>query len=192
MVCGVLCDGPTIDAFWQTLRELGRVEGQNLVRDVRGAGGEPERLPSILADVLAARPDVIVTVSPQPTRAAKIATSSVPIVLAFVANPVLIGLVPSLTHPEGNLTGVTTLAALGFIAKQLELLKEAAPRATRVAVLWSSTNEIHRARLPKEMEEAQRLRLHLQMIDVPGPAVIDRAGVRRGRQRACGGGARRR
>jgi putative ABC transport system substrate-binding protein len=95
--------------------------------------------------------------------------------MAFVADPVLIGLVPSLTHPGGNLTGVTTLAALGFIAKQLELLKEAVPRATRVAVLWNSTNEIHRARLPKEMEEAQRLRLHLQMVDVPAPAAIEPA-----------------
>jgi len=175
MVCGVRCDGPTIDAFWQTLRELGLVDGQNLVRDIRGAGGEPERLPSILADVLAARPDVIVTFAPQPTRAAKAATSSVPIVMAFVADPVLIGLVPSLTHPGGNLTGVTTLPALGFIAKQLELLKEAVPRARRVAVFWNSTNEIHRANLPKELQEAQRLRLQLQMIDVRGPADIEPA-----------------
>jgi putative ABC transport system substrate-binding protein len=175
MVCGVRCDGPTIDAFWQTLRELGLVDGQNLVRDIRGAGGEPERLPSILADVLAARPDVIVTFAPQPTRAAKAATSSVPIVMAFVADPVLIGLVPSLTHPGGNLTGVTTLPALGFIAKQLELLKEAVPHARRVAVFWNSTNEIHRANLPKELQEAQRLRLQLQMIDVRGPADIEPA-----------------
>ena len=175
MICGVRCDGPMIDAFWLTLRELGRVEGQNLVRDIRGAGGEPERLPSILADILAARPDVIVAFAPQPARAAKAATSSVPIVMAFVADPVLIGLVPSLTHPGGNLTGVTTLTARGFTAKQLELLKEAVPRATRVAVLWNSTNEIHRAYLPNEMEEAQRLRLQLQMIDVPGPAAIEPA-----------------
>jgi putative ABC transport system substrate-binding protein len=175
MVCGVRCDSPAIQAFWQTLRELGRVEGQNLVRDIRGAGGEPERLPSILAEILAARPDVIVTVSPQPARAAKIATSSVPIVMAFVADPVVIGLVPSLTRPGGNMTGVTTLPAPGFIAKQLELLKEAVPRATRVAVLWNSTNEIHRANLPRELQEAERLRLQLQMIDVRAPADIEPA-----------------
>jgi putative tryptophan/tyrosine transport system substrate-binding protein len=175
MVCGVRCEGPTIDAFWQTLRELGHVDGQNLVRDIRGAGGEPERLPSILADVLAARPDVIVAISPQPARAAKNATSSVPIVIAFVADPVVIGLVPSLTHPGGNLTGVTTLPALGLIAKQLELLKEAVPSSTRVAVLWNSTNEIHRANLPKELREAERLRLQLQMIDVRGPTDIEPA-----------------
>ena len=78
MVCGVSCDGPSSDAFWQALRELGYVEGRNLVRDMRGADGQPERPPSILAEVLAARPDVIVPFGPQPTRAAKAATSTVP------------------------------------------------------------------------------------------------------------------
>src|SRR4030095_7907017 len=133
------------------------------------------RLPSILADVLAARPDVIMAFAPHPARAAKAATSTVTIVMAFVADPLLLGLVPSLAHPGGNLTEVTTLTARGFTAKQLELLKEALPRATRIAVLWNSTNEIHRAYLPKEMEEAQRFRLQLQMIDVPGPAAIEPA-----------------
>jgi putative tryptophan/tyrosine transport system substrate-binding protein len=175
MVCGVRCAGPAIDAFWQTLRELGLVDGQNLVRDVHGAGGEPERLPSILADILAARPDVIVTLSPQPTRAARAATSSVPIVMAFVADPVSIGLVPSLSHPGGNLTGVTTLPAPGFIAKMLEVLKEAVPHATRVAVLWNSTNEIHRAILAKEIQQAQPLQLQLQMIDARGPDDLEPA-----------------
>src|SRR5437762_8641655 len=111
MVCGSRCDGTSVDAFWATLRDLGWADGQNLVRDMRGAGGEPERLPSILAEILTTHPDVIVAFSPQPTRAAKDATSAVPIVMAFVADPVLIGLVPNLTHPGGNLTGVTTLPA---------------------------------------------------------------------------------
>jgi putative ABC transport system substrate-binding protein len=172
MVCGVRCDGPSIDAFWQTLHELRHVEDRNLVRDVRGAGGEPQRLPSILADILAARPDVIVTLAPQPTRAAKAATSTVPIVMAFVADPVLVGLVPSLAHPVGNPPGVTTRPARGFIAKQLEVLKEAVPRATRVAVLWNSTNEIHRVNLPNELEHAKPLGLQLQLIDVRGPAEL--------------------
>ena len=175
MVCGVRCDDASVDAFWQALRELGRIDGQNLVRDMRGAGGEPERLPSILAEVLAARPDVIVPIGPQPTRAAKAATSTVPIVMAFVADPVIIGLVPSLTHPGGNLTGVTTLPALGFIAKQLELLTELVPRTTRVAAFWNSTNEIHRTNLQELPEAAPRLGVQLQMIDVRGPADIEPA-----------------
>jgi putative ABC transport system substrate-binding protein len=175
MVCGVSCDGPAGDAFWATLRELGHVDGRNLVRDVRGAGGEYGRLPSILVEVLAARPDVIVTVGPQPTRAAKVATSTIPIVMAFVADPVAIGLVPSLAHPGGNLTGVTTLAARGFIAKQVELLNELVPRAERIATLWNSGNEIHRKILPEEFESARRIGVHLNQINVQGPADIEPA-----------------
>ena len=176
MICGVRCEGAAVDAFWQALREAGRIEGHNLVRDIRGADGEYDRLPGILKDVLDRRPDVIVAVAPQPARAAKLATSTVPIVMLFVADPVLIGLVPSLSHPGTNITGVTTLPAQGFIAKQVELLKELLPGATRIAVLWNSTNEIHRAGLPRELPPAaQRLGLQFQMLDVRGPSDIEPA-----------------
>jgi putative ABC transport system substrate-binding protein len=176
MVCGVRCEGPVIEAFWQTLREAGRVEGRNLVRDVRGAEGEYDRLPGIMQEVVDQRPDIIVAVAPQPARAAKLATSAIPIVMLFVADPVLIGLVPSLSHPGANITGVTTLPARGFIAKQVELLKELQPAARRIAVLWNSTNEIHRANLPLELPSAaQRLGVQFQMLDVRGPAEIEQA-----------------
>ena len=176
MVCGVRCEGAAIEAFWQTLRDAGRIDGQNLVREMRGAEGEYDRLPGIFNDVLSRRPDVIVAVAPQPARAAKTATSTIPIVMLFVADPVLIGLVPSLSHPGGNITGVTTLPAQGFIAKQVELLKELVPGATRIGVLWNSTNDIHRAGLPRELPPAaQRLGVHFQMLDVRGPADIDPA-----------------
>jgi putative ABC transport system substrate-binding protein len=176
MICGVRCEGAAIDAFWQTLHDAGRIDGENLVREMRGAEGEYDRLPGILNDVLSRRPDVIVAVAPQPARAAKAATSTVPIVVLFVADPVLVGLVPSLSRPGANITGVTTLPAQGFIAKQVELLKELVPGATRIAVLWNSTNEIHRAGLPRELPSAaQRLGVHFQMLDVRGPADMEPA-----------------
>jgi len=113
-------------------------------------------------------------VSPQPIRAAKDATSTIPIVMMFVADPVRIGLVPNLTRPGGNLTGVTSLPATGFIAKQLTLLREMVPGATRVAVFWNSTNEIHRAVLPGELPPAaEQLGVRLSMIDVRKPDDIE-------------------
>lgn len=184
MVCGVRCDGAAYDAFWQQLRELGRVDGRNLVTDIRGADGQYARLPAMLSDVLAARPDLIVAAGPQPVRAAKDATATLPIVMMFVADPVLIGLVPSLTRPGGNLTGVTTLPAGDFPGKQLELLKEMVPGASRVGVLWNSTNEIHRAIVPRIPASAQRLDLRLQLIDVRTPADIEPAFETAARERA--------
>jgi putative tryptophan/tyrosine transport system substrate-binding protein len=167
LLCTTRCEGPTHDAFVQGLRELGRVEGVNLVLDTRAAGGQYDRLPALAAELLAARPDVIVASAPQGVRAVKDATSTVPIVMVSVADPVLIGLVPSLARPGGNLTGLATLPARGFIAKQLELLKELLPHASRIAVLWNSKNEIHRANLHEELPPAaERLGIRLQLIDV--------------------------
>jgi putative ABC transport system substrate-binding protein len=136
LLCTTRCDGPTHDAFLRGLRELGRIEGVNLVLDTRAAGGQYDRLPTLAAELLAARPDVIVASAPQGVRAAKDATSTVPIVMVSVADPVLIGLVPSLARPGANLTGFTTLPARGFIAKQLELLKELLPKASRIAAVY--------------------------------------------------------
>jgi ABC-type uncharacterized transport system substrate-binding protein len=176
VLCIVRCAGPSHDTFVGSLRELGRVDGQNLVLDFREAGGQLERLPALAGELLAARPDVIVASSPQGVRAVKDATSSVPIVMIGVADPVLVGLVPSLARPGGNLTGVTTLPARGFIAKQLELLKELLPQASRIAVFWNSTNEIHRANLREELPPAaERLGVRLQWIDVRAPADIEAA-----------------
>jgi len=176
VLCGVRCGGPVFDTFRQTLRELGRVEGQNLVIDFRDGEGQPDRLPALASELLAARPDVMLSTSPQTARALKDATSTVPIVITGVADPVRIGLVPSLARPGGNLTGLTTLPAGGFIAKQLELLKELVPHASRIAVFWNSGNEIHRAHLPEELPQAaERLGVRLQWIDVRASGEIEAA-----------------
>ncbi len=167
VLCTARCEGPTHEAFLGTLRELGRVDGRTIVLDTRSAGGQLDRLPALAGELVAARPDVMVASAPQGVRAARDATSTVPIVMVSVADPVLIGLVPSLARPGGNLTGLTTLPARGFIAKQLELLKELLPQAARIAVFWNSKNEIHRANLREELlPAAERLGVRLQWIDV--------------------------
>jgi ABC-type uncharacterized transport system substrate-binding protein len=172
-VCGSRCEGAAYDAFLQGLRELGRVEGRNLVVDVRGAEGRPDRLPGLVAELLAAKPDIIVAVAPQPARAAKDATSTIPIVFVAVADPIALGVVTNLARPGGNVTGLSTLVPGGFMGKMLHLLKEAVPPASRIAVLWSSKNPLHVDLIPKELiPAAEPLGVRLQMLDVTEPGGI--------------------
>lgn len=173
LVCGARCEGGGYDAFRQELRELGWIEGRNIVVDVRGAEGQPDRLPALVAELLLAKPDVVIAVAPQPARAAKDATSTIPIVFVAVADPIAIGLVTNLAKPGGNVTGLSTLVPGGFTSKLLELLKEAAPNAVRIAVLWSSKNPLHVHFIPRELvPSAQALGVSLQMLDVTEPAGI--------------------
>jgi putative ABC transport system substrate-binding protein len=173
LVCGARCEGGGFDAFRQGLRDLGLVEGRNLVVDVRGAEGQPDRLPALVAELVAGKPDIIVAVAPQPARAAKDAAGIIPVVFVAVADPIASGLVPSLARPGGNVTGLSTLVPGGFMGKSLQLLKEAVPTASRIAVLWSSKNPLHVALIPKELlPSAQPLGVQLQMLDVTDPAGI--------------------
>jgi putative ABC transport system substrate-binding protein len=173
LVCGVRCEGGDYDAFRQELRELGRVEGRNLVVDVRGAEGRADHLPALVAQLLAAKPDIIVAVAPQPARAAKDAAGAIPLVFIAVADPIAAGLVPSLARPGGNVTGLSTLVPGGFLGKRLQLLKEAVPTASRIAVLWSSKNPLHVTSIAQELTpSAQPLGVQLQMLDVTEPTGI--------------------
>jgi len=173
LVCGARCEGGGYDAFRQGLRELGRVEGRNLVVDVRGAEGRPDRLPALVSELLAAKPDIIVAVAPQPARAAKDATSTIPIVFVAVADPIALGVVTNLARPGGNVTGLSTVVSGGFMGKMLELLKEAVPTASRIAVVWNSKNPLHVALIPKELlPAAEPLGVRLQMLDVTEPVGI--------------------
>jgi putative ABC transport system substrate-binding protein len=175
-LCTTRCEGRAFDALRRGLREHGWIEGKNLRLDARGAEGDHGRLRGLADQLLAARPDVLVAMAPQPVRAARDATSTVPIVMVAVADPVSIGLVPSLTRPGGNLTGVTTLPGRGFIAKQVELLKELVPTASRIAVFWNSRNEIHRANLGEELAlAAEQLGVQFQRIDIREVAEVEPA-----------------
>ena len=132
----------TPDALRQSLREAGYVEGPNLVIEWRDAGGKPERFDDLAAELVRLKVDVIVAANPAATLAAKRATASIPIVMVNTPDPVQLGLVASLGRPGGNITGTTTLSA-DVSVKQLELLKEAVPRAIRIAILGNPTNPWH-------------------------------------------------
>ncbi len=126
-----------IEAFRQGLRELGYVEGKNIVIEWRYAEGKFDRLPALVAELVRLKVDVIVTSGPQSTRVAKEATVTIPIVMGFDPDPVGGGFVASLARPGGNITGLSTLSP-ELSGKQLELLKEIVPKLSRVAVQRAS------------------------------------------------------
>ena len=162
------------EAFRQGLRELGYVEGKNIVIERRFAEGKLDRLNEFAAEFVRLKVDVIVTAAPSSTRAAKAATSTIPIVMAFDNDPVANGFIASLARPGGNITGLSNLAP-ELSGKQLELLKEIVPRLSHVAVLWTSTGKGWQATV-KEIElAAAALKVQLQALDVPGPKDIETA-----------------
>ena len=166
---GVLRIGPPSDASADTLRkalrDLGYVEGRNILIADRSAEGRLERLTDLAADLVRLKVDVIIAGGVAATRAAREATATIPIVM-LATDPLGAGLVTSLARPGGNITGVATLESeLG--AKRLELLKEAFPKASRVAVLYDPTTS---PTVLKEVEDAgARMKLQLQVIEVRTP-----------------------
>ena len=128
------------ESFQEGLRELGWIAGQNVEIEYRFADGKTERLPQMAAELVRLRVDIIVAQPTTSVLAAKNATSTIPIVMVNVGDPVRIGLVDSLAHPGGNVTGVAFGVGLDSIVKALELLKVAVPGVRRVAVLTNPTN----------------------------------------------------
>jgi len=174
---------PEIDAFRQGLRELGSIEGQNVTIEYRFASGRVERLPELAAELVRLKLDVIVAPGTPASLAAKQATSTIPIVFAGVADAVGSGLVASFARPGGNITGLTGISAeLG--GKRLELLKEVAPKVSRVAVLYNPVDRSNVLVLKELQESAPALRLTLQPLAVRGPGEFDGAFVAMGRNRA--------
>jgi putative tryptophan/tyrosine transport system substrate-binding protein len=163
-----------IEAFRQGLRELGYVEGKNIVIEYRWAEGKTERLPALAAELVRLKVDVIVTAGPPPTRAAKEATSTIPIVMGFDNDPVGNGFVASLARPSGNITGLATLAP-EISGKQLELLKEILPRLSRMAVFGTSTQPGTAQALRETELAAGAFGVQLQYLDVLGPKDIETA-----------------
>ena len=186
IICGgARCEGRGYDALSEELRRLGWVEGRNLVVDRRAAGGQQERLPTLATEIVALKPDLIITVAPQPTRAARDAAGHIPIVMVGVADPVGVGLVQSLARPGGTITGFTTLIPGGFGGKQLELLTQALPGATRIAVLINPRNDVAMNIFPRDVPPAAaRLGLQLTVIEVSAPDQLEGAIEAAVRQRA--------
>jgi putative ABC transport system substrate-binding protein len=143
-----------MNPFFEELRKLGWVEGNTIIIERKDAGSRLDQLPALAAELVRSKPDLIVAVSPQPARAVKDATSEIPIVTLFVADPVGMGLASSLAHPGGNLTGVATLVPGDFNGKVLQLLRELLPQATRLAALINPSNESYRLMFPKEAPRA--------------------------------------
>jgi putative ABC transport system substrate-binding protein len=147
------------------LRELGYVEGQNIVIEYRFAQGKEERLADLATELLRKKVDVIIATSTPAAQAAKKSTVTIPIVMTFVGDPVVSGLVASLAQPGGNITGLSLLAP-ELNGKRLELLKEACPRASLIAVLWNPASSASELWL-KEIEVAARaLGVRLQPLEV--------------------------
>jgi putative ABC transport system substrate-binding protein len=174
--------GERIEAFRQGLRELGYVEGKNIVIEGRFAEGKADRLPGLASELVRLKVDVIVTSGPAATRAAKEATVTIPIVTAQDPDPVGNGLVASLARPGGNITGLSTLAP-EISGKRLELVKEIVPRLSRVAVLGSSTTPGNAQALRETELAARALGVQLQFLDVLSPKTIETAfrGAAKGR-----------
>jgi len=163
-----------LDAFRQGLRELGYVEGKNIVIEWRSAAGKLDRLPALAAELVSLNVDIIVTSSPTVTRAAKGATVTIPIVMANDNDPVGSGFVTSLARPGGNITGLSTLAP-ELSTKQMELLKEIVPKLSRLAVLGTSTNP-GTAQALKEIElAAGAFKVQPQYLDILDPKNIETA-----------------
>jgi putative ABC transport system substrate-binding protein len=163
-----------VEAFRQGLRDLGYVQGKNIVIEWRSAEGKQDRVPALAAELVRLNVDVIVTAGPSVIRSAKEATITIPIVMAFDADPVGSGFVASLARPGGNITGLSTLAPeIG--GKQLELLKEIVPKLSRVAVLGSSTAPGTAPSLKETELAAGALGVKLQYLDVLSPKDIETA-----------------
>jgi putative tryptophan/tyrosine transport system substrate-binding protein len=127
-----------IDAFRERLGQLGFVEGRNIRIETRSADRQLDRLPALAMELVRLDVDVIVTITTPAAQAAKAATTTIPIVMAGSASPVALGLVASMARPGGNVTGVTNSPGSGFVPKQLQLLKEAAPKVSRIAIVMTS------------------------------------------------------
>ncbi len=171
------------EAFRQGLRDAGYVEGRDVVIEWRSANGVSARVPALATDLVQRKVDVIVADTTLATQAVMHATSSIPIVMALVADPVGSGLVASLAHPGGNVTGLSIMLA-ELSAKRLQLLKEAIPRMARVAVLWNPDTPYH----PKAVEDlkavAPSLAIELSFVGLRTPEQIDPAFSAVGRAQA--------
>jgi len=160
--------GPNVEAFRQGLRDLGYVEGKNILIEYRYVEGNVDRIPSLVAELVQLKVDVLVSPNTPVIRAAKQATETIPIVMVTNEDPVAAGFIDSLARPGGNVTGLTRLTR-ELRGKRLELLKEVVPRITRVGVLSDAANAPGLATAFKDHEAAARaLKIQLQSLEVRG------------------------
>jgi putative tryptophan/tyrosine transport system substrate-binding protein len=162
-------------AFRQALRELGWVEGQNIVIDYRFAEGRFDLLPDLAAELVRLKVDIIVAAPTPAAMVAKNATEAIPIVMIGVGDPVGLGLIASLARPGGNVTGLAYSVGLELVGKQLELLKETIPKIHRVAILSNPANPAHALAIRHVKVAAQSLGMELQLLEARDPNQFDGA-----------------
>jgi putative ABC transport system substrate-binding protein len=175
VLCLIPCESLGVDAFRRALRDLGHIEGRTLVFEYRDADWKVDQLSALASDLVRSSVDVIFTPwGTAPALAAKRATATIPVVIGAAGDPVRAGIVPGLTKPSGNVTGLSSLA-LELEGKRLELLKELVPKVSRVGVFWHSENP-YSALAFKEVENAARtLGVRLHAVRLRGPSDLDTA-----------------
>jgi putative tryptophan/tyrosine transport system substrate-binding protein len=184
---GVLWPNPpaTFEFLRQGLSDFGYVQGRNIEFEFRWAEGKLDQLPELAAELVRLQVDVIVTLAPQATLAAKQATQTIPIVFVAMGDPLASGVVASLARPGANLTGTTRMIS-EMSAKHVELLKEAIPSLVKLAVLWNPTNSSHAPALRAAQAAARSLSLQVFPLEVRAPADLDSVFAAILRERADG------
>jgi putative tryptophan/tyrosine transport system substrate-binding protein len=168
LLSGSAADALPLWSFHERLRELGYVQGKNIAFEYRFAEDRNERLLGLASELVRSKMDLIVTHATPATRVAKQATSTIPIVMVSTGDPVGTGFVASLARPGGNITGLSNID-VGLAAKRLELLKEALPKVSRVAVLRNPANPNTELQFREAETAARSLRIELQLVDVREP-----------------------
>ena len=163
-----------VGPFREGLRDLGYVEGRNILIEYRWAEGKYERFPALVAELIALKVDVIVTAGTPAALAVKKAAPSVPLVMAAVGDPIGVGLVASLARPGGNSTGLTAIAP-ELEGKRLELLREVVPKLSHIAVLWNPDNPFQADSLKETRAAAQVLGIKVQLLGVRTPEELPAA-----------------
>ena len=165
---------PNFKVWQDSMRDHGWIEGKNLIVDYRSAEGHAERVVPLANELVALKPDVLVGPSAQEALALKSATASIPIVFFAVGDPVRLGLVQSLSHPGGNITGLASLASENFASKIIQILREMVPAASKIAILVNPDNPIHRLQVAEELPEtAQKLGVTFSVLEATTVEELD-------------------
>jgi len=180
---GLNAPTPTLEAFKQGLRDLGWIEGQTIAIEYRWAAGHVDRLPALAAELVRLPVDLIVAAGTPVIRAAKDATTAIPIVMAFAADPVRAGLVASLARPGGNITGTSSIQP-ELAGKKLEFLRTLLPPLSRVAFLGYSGAGVPRLLIGDVQDAAERLGMQLQLVLIGSVEEMESAFAAQSRERA--------
>jgi putative tryptophan/tyrosine transport system substrate-binding protein len=175
VLVGLSPESKAAQNFRRGLRDAGYFEGRNVLIEWRSANGDYTQVPALIDDLIQKKVDVMVMDSTVGTEAAKRATSTIPIVMALVLDPVGSGLIKSLSHPGGNVTGLSMMASIDLNSKRLQLLKEMIPRLTRVAVMWNPDHPLHGREVNDLKARAPTLSVKLSFVDVKAPEQLGNA-----------------